>query len=164
MNYYHMLSREEKQKLIATYIDDIEVKIENGKLKIEKINVRKSFYADLLEYHNKYEVPIDINLFVDEYKDPIPTSFKGFKTRKQAKEYFNKLKELYDVNYYEIIPNDNFDNMYFDSNNDIEKIIRIIPIQDNKFNKDKLEFGVITVNLSNILNEKGEQIYKGIIN
>ena len=164
MNYYHMLSKEEKQKLIATYIDDIEVKMENGKLKIEKINVRKSFYADLLEYHNKYETPIDINLFVDEYKDPIPTSFQGFKTRKQAKEYFNKLKELYDVNYYEIIPNDNFDNLYFDSNNDIEKIIRIIPIQDNKFNKDKLEFGVITVNLSNILNEKGEQIYKGIIN
>ena len=76
----------------------------------------------------------------------LPSS-QGFKIRKQVKEYFNKLKELYDVNYYEIIPDNNFDNLYFDSNNYIEKIIRVIPIQDNKFNKDKLEFGVITIGL-----------------
>ena len=47
--------------------------------------------------------------------------------------------------------------------NDIEKIIRIIPIKDNdKFKSNKLELGIITINLSNIISPDGTQLYKNI--
>ena len=75
----------------------------------------------------------------------------------------NKLKEMYDINYYEVIPNKDFTNLSFMPKNDIEKIIRIIPIKDNdKFKSNKLELGVITINLSNIRSTDGTQLYKNI--
>ena len=45
---------------------------------------------------------------------------------------------------------------------DIEKIVRIIAINDKKKYKDnKLKLGIITIDLSDIKNINGEQIYKG---
>ena len=42
-------------------------------------------------------------------------------------------------------------------------LIRIIPIKDNdKFKSNKLELGVITINLSNIRRTDGTQLYKNI--
>ena len=53
--------------------------------------------------------------------------------------------------------------LLFTPKNDIEKIIRIIPIQDNdKFKSNKLELGIITINLSNIRSPDGTQLYKNI--
>ena len=44
----------------------------------------------------------------------------------------------------------------------IEKIVRIIAINDKKKYKDnKLKLGIITVDLSDIKNINGEQLYKG---
>lgn len=58
---------------------------------------------------------------------------------------------MYDVNYYEVIPNKYFTNLSFTPKNDIEKIIRIMPIKDDdKFKNSQLKLGVITINLSNI--------------
>ena len=75
----------------------------------------------------------------------------------------NKLKEMYSVNYYEVIPNKDFTNLSFTPKNDIEKIIRIIPIKDNdKYKSNKLELRVITINLSNIKSTDGTQLYKNI--
>ena len=75
----------------------------------------------------------------------------------------NKLKEMYDINYYEVIPNKDFTNLSFMPKNDIEKIIRIIPIKDNdKFKSNKLKLRVITINLSNIRSTEGTQLYKNI--
>ena len=42
-------------------------------------------------------------------------------------------------------------------------LIRIIPIKDNdKFKSNKLELGIITINLSNIRSTDGTQLYKNI--
>ena len=70
---------------------------------------------------------------------------------------------MYDVNYYEVIPNKDFTNITFTPKNDIEKIIRIIPIKDkDKFKSNKLELGIITINLSNIRSSNGTLLYKNI--
>ena len=51
--------------------------------------------------------------------------------------------------------------LLFTPKNDIEKIIRIIPIQDNdKFKSNKLELGIITINLSNIRSPDGHSYIK----
>ena len=79
-------------------------------------------------------------MFMDEDKFPIPVADNGFRTRIEIENYVNKLKEMYDVNYYEVKPNKDFTNLSFTPKNDIEKIIRIIFIKDNdKFKSNKLE-------------------------
>ena len=99
-------------------------------------------------------------MFIAEDKLPIPVSHNGFRTRIEIENYVNNLKEMYDVNYYEVIPNKDFTNLSFTLKNDIEKIIRIIPIKDgDKFKNSQLKFGVITINLSNI---KGINCYNNI--
>ena len=88
---------------------------------------------------------------MNEDKFPIPVAHNGFRIRFEIKNCINNLKEMYDVNYYEVISNKDFTNLSFTPKNDIEKIIRIIPIKDNdKFKSNKLELGIITINLSNI--------------
>ena len=70
---------------------------------------------------------------------------------------------MYDVNYYEVKPNKDFTNLSFTPKNDIEKTVRIIPIKDNdKFKNKQLELGIITINLSNIKDADGSQLYKNI--
>ncbi len=102
-------------------------------------------------------------MFMDEKKFPIPVAHNGFSTRSEIEEYVNKLKEMYDANYYEVIPNKDFTNITFTPKNDIEKIIRIIPIKENdKFKSNKLELGITTINLSNIRNLDETQLYKNI--
>ena len=100
---------------------------------------------------------------MDEDKFPIPVAHNGFRTKFEIKNCINNLKEMYDVNYYEVISNKNFTNLSFTPKNEIEKIIRIIPIQDNdKFKSNKLELGIITINLSSLRSTKGTQLYINI--
>ena len=73
----------------------------------------------------------DLFMLMDEDKFLIPVAHNGFRTRIKIENYVNKLKEMYDVNYYEVIPNKDFTNLSFTPKNDIEKIIRIIPIKDS---------------------------------
>ena len=110
---WNLLEKTEKQKLIAKYIDDIEIEKLGAKIEIKKINLRKSFYYDLINYHNSYDTPLDLFMFIDEDKLPIPIAHNDFRTRIKIENYVNKLKEMYDVNYYEIIPNENFTNLSF---------------------------------------------------
>ncbi len=104
------------------------------------------------DYHNNHATPIDLFMFMDEDKFPIPVAHNGFRTRIEIENYVNEVK-----------PNKDFTNLSFIPKNDIEKIIRIIPIKDNdKFKSNKLELGVITINLSNIRSTDGTQLYKNI--
>ncbi len=41
---WYNLEKEEKQKLIAKYINDIEIKKIDTKINMKKINIRKSFF------------------------------------------------------------------------------------------------------------------------
>lgn len=160
---WNYLDKTNKQKLISKYIDDIEIEKLGTKIEIKKLNLRNSFYYDLIDYHNNYDTPLDLFMFMDEDKFPIPVAHNGFRTRIEIENYVNKLKEMYDVNYYEVIPNKDFTNLSFTPKNDIEKIIRIIPIKDNdKFKSNKLELGIITINLSKIKSPDGTLLYKNI--
>ena len=147
---WESLSKEEKQKIISTYIDDIEITKDGIDLNIDKVNYRKSFYYDLMDYHKKYDFPIDMYQYVDEYNHKIPLAKDIKMTREEINKYVNKLKEMYDVNYYEIVPNDASNILKFPTKNKIERIIRIIPIKDKNTYKSKKLLGIITINLTNI--------------
>lgn len=162
------LLKEEKQRIIATYIDNLVVEKKDDKTIIKKTNFRSSFIIDLINYNKEYGLPLNINLFQDEYGLPISTN-KEIKISIDAQKYFNKLVEVlgndYKLNYYLTEPDQDFRNIVFKSNIDIEKIVRIILINDNKkYKNNKLKIGIITLNLSDIKAENGKQLFKDFFN
>ena len=158
-------SREEKQRIISTYIDNLVVERKEDKTIIKETHFRTSFLLDLINYNQDYGLPLNWFLFEDDYGYSLPMN-KELKTIEQAQNYFNKLVETlgsdYKLNYYFVEPDDDLSDISFSSNADIEKIVRIIAINDKKKYKDnKLKLGIITVDLSDIKNINGEQLYKG---
>ena len=158
------MQKEEKQRIIATYIDYLVVERKIDKTIIKDINFRTNFLLDLINYNNEYKLPLNYFYFEDDYGLPLPMN-KELKTSKQAQNYFNKLVETlgndYKLNYYLTEINDDTQNINFTSNNDIEKIVRIIAINDKeKYTNNKLKFGIITIDLTDI-KVNGNQLYKG---
>ena len=158
------LLKEEKQRIIATYIDNLVVEKKDDKTIIKETNFRSSFIIDLINYNKEYGLPLNINLFQDEYGLPIPMN-KEIKTSIDAKKYFNKLVEVlgnyYKLNYYLTEPDQDFRNIVFKSSIDIEKIVRVILINDNKkYKNNKFKIGIITLDLSDIKAENGKQLFK----
>jgi site-specific DNA recombinase len=158
-------SREEKQRIISTYIDNLVVERKEDKTIVKETYFRTSFLLDLINYNQDYGLPLNWFLFEDDYGYSLPMN-KELKTIEQAQNYFNKLVETlgndYKLNYYFVEPDDDLSDISFSSNADIEKIVKIIAINDKKKYKDnKLKLGIITVDLSDIKNINGEQLYKG---
>lgn len=148
--------REQMQKIIATYIDTIEVTKEQGQTKLLFIEYRKSFLADLVNYHNNYNVPYNWEIFEDESGIKIPMNHEG-KTSAEAKAYFNKLQETISqdklkLNYYETEADKELKDISFIPNGDNEKILRLIVLSDNKKYNDKtLRLGVITLDMESVV-------------
>lgn len=162
---YQNKSREERQKMIATYIDNLEISKNDNKLKIEHYHFRKSFLTDLLTFNEEYKLPLNYSLFEDEYGMPIPQN-NEIKTRDESRNYFNKLQNIlgkeYKLNYYEIDTDDNITNLKISSEVKIEKIIRLITLKDEKFDNGNLKLGVITLDLDNIKNNKIKELLEKV--
>lgn len=148
--------RKEIKRLIAIYIDNIEVNKVGDKEEIVKIEYRESFLAELVNYHNNYGIPYNLKEIRDGdgYKIPVNDELQ---TSKEAQEYFNKLKDLYlkdklIFNYYETETDSQLENTDFIHNNELEKVLRLIPLSDKmKYNDDNLRLGVITLDLESAL-------------
>lgn len=158
-------SREQMQKIIATYIDTIEVTKEQGKTKLLFIEYRKSFLADLVNYHNNYNVPYNWEIFEDESGIKIPMNHEG-KTSAEAQAYFNKLQgtisqDKLKLNYYETEADKELKDISFIPNGDNEKILRLIVLSDSKKYNDKtLRLGVITLDMESVVYSRLNKIKK----
>ena len=151
LSNWFMCTREEKQRLVAKYIDYIEVVKENDNLKIINSNFRDSLFTDILQQHTQYDLPIDINLFIDEDGTPIPINKTNKKTFDEANAYVDKLRTFYDVNYYETEFNEEKRGVDILMQNESEKIIRLIALKNDKFNNlNKLHLGVISLDVSEV--------------
>ena len=69
----------------------------------------------------------------------------------------------YKLNYYEIDTDDNLTNLKISSEIAVEKIIRLITLKNDKFDNGNLKLGVITVDLSDIKDNKGNKIFKELL-
>ena len=70
-----------------------------------------------------------------------------------------KIEKDYNLNYYLVNTDNEMKNIGFNPDNEIEKIIRVIAIND-KYTADGLKFGFITINLTNIKDKYSKQLYK----
>lgn len=157
--------RKDKQRIISSYIDFIEIDSCDKKVNINKINFRHSYLESLVNNNKLYKTPLNFNLFIDNYDYDINTNME-FKTEENAHKYYEKLSNTlgsdYRLNYYLLDTDDDFKELSFDSKYEIEKIIRIIIIRDEKFRNKNLKLGIITIDLSDVRDKDGNHIYKDI--
>lgn len=161
LNNWSNKSKEDKQKIIGKYIDNITIEKKNNKFEISNIEFRKNYLEDIIYNHYKFNTPCNVYMYEDEYGIPLKLNHE-LKTMKEAEDYFKRLEKCvgdYKLNYY-ISEIDEKENRFnYTQNNDVEKIIRLIGIGDKR-KKDDFKLGVITLDLSMFKDKDGKEIYK----
>ena len=161
LNNWSNKSKEDKQKIIGKYIDNITIEKKNNKFEISNIEFRKNYLEDMIYNHYKFNTPCNVYMYEDEYGIPLKLNHE-LKTMKEAENYFKRLEKYvgdYKLNYY-ISEIDEKENRFnYTQNNDAEKIIRLIGIGDKR-KKDNFKLGVITLDLSMFKDKDGKEIYK----
>lgn len=161
LNNWSNKSKEDKQKIIGKYIDNITIEKKNNKFEITNIEFRKNYLEDMIYNHYKFNTPCNVYMYEDEYGIRLNLNHE-LKTMKEAENYFKRLEKYvgdYKLNYY-ISEIDEKENRFnYTQNNDVEKIIRLIGIGDKR-KKDDFKLGVITLDLSMFKDKDGKEIYK----
>ena len=161
LNNWSNKSKEDKQKIIGKYIDNITIEKKNNKFEISNIEFRKDYLEDMIYNHYKFNTPCNVYMYEDEYGIPLKLNHE-LKTMKEAENYFKRLEKYvgdYKLNYY-ISEIDEKENRFnYTQNNDVEKIIRLIGIGDKR-KKDDFKLGVITLDLSMFKDKDEKEIYK----
>ena len=161
LNNWSNKSKEDKQKIIGKYIDNITIEKKNNKFEISNIEFRKNDLEDMIYNHYKFNTPCNVYMYEDEYGIPLKLNHE-LKTMKEAENYFKRLEKYvgdYKLNYY-ISEIDEKENRFnYTQNNDVEKIIRLIGIGDKR-KKDNFKLGVITLDLSMFKDKDEKEIYK----
>lgn len=161
LNNWSNKSKEDKQKIIGKYIDNITIEKKNNKFEISNIEFGKNYLEDMIYNHYKFNTPCNVYMYEDEYGIPLKLNHE-LKTMKEAENYFKRLEKYvgdYKLNYY-ISEIDEKENRFnYTQNNDVEKIIRLIGIGDKR-KKDDFKLGVITLDLSMFKDKDEKEIYK----
>ena len=161
LNNWSNKSKEDKQKIIGKYIDNITIEKKSNKFEISNIEFRKNYLEDMIYNHYKFNTPCNVYMYEDEYGIPLKLNHE-LKTMKEAEDYFKRLEKYvgdYKLNYY-ISEIDEKENRFnYTQNNDVEKIIRLIGIGDKR-KKDNFKLGVITLDLSMFKDKDEKEIYK----
>lgn len=161
LNNWSNKSKEEKQKIIGKYIDNITIEKKNNKFEISNIEFRKNYLEDIIYNHYKFNTPCNVYMYEDEYGIPLKLNHE-LKTMKEAENYFKRLEKYvgdYKLNYYISEIDEKEKRFNYIQNNDAEKIIRLIGIGDKR-KKDNFKLGVITLDLSMFKDKDGKEIYK----
>ena len=161
LNNWSNKSKEDKQKIIGKYIDNITIEKKNNKFEISNIEFRKNYLEDMIYNHYKFNTPCNVYMYEDEYGIPLKLNHE-LKTMKEAEDYFKRLEKYvgdYKLNYYISEIDEKEKRFNYTQNNDAEKIIRLIGIGDKR-KKDNFKLGVITLDLSMFKDKDGKEIYK----
>ena len=163
-NKWDKLEKSEQQRIIGKYIDNITIEKKANYIKIVNGNFRGSYLKDIRTNHDDYGIPYNFNIFEDDYGYKLNMNHE-VRTKEEAKKYFDKLCKImsdYKFNYYVIDTDDDLKNIKFSSDVEIEKIVRLIALKpDKRFKNQNLKLGVITIDLTNIKDKNGNQLYKG---
>ncbi len=161
LNNWSNKPKEEKQKIIGKYIDNITIEKKNNKFEISNIEFRKNYLEDIIYNHYKFNTPCNVYMYEDEYGIPLKLNHE-LKTMKEAEDYFKRLEKYvgdYKLNYYISEIDEKEKRFNYTQNNDAEKIIRLIGIGDKR-KKDNFKLGVITLDLSMFKDKDEKEIYK----
>ena len=149
------LTREEKGKIIMNYIEDITLKFDvDGEYIVDTVSFRSTFFKDFKSLYD--EGYIDWK-FVKLDIDGIGyVRFSNYLPQDKVYEHIMKLREYYDVHYYEGILD--FETGIFDTQKeDNDEVVRIFPIEKFDTNKTKINMGMIGVARDNETRVENEE-------
>lgn len=162
-NKWDNLEKETKQRIIGKYIDSITIEKKENGISIITGDFRESYLKDVAHNHDNYGIPYSLKIFEDDYGFQLNMNHE-VKTKDETKKYFDKLCKTfseYKFNYYEIDTDDDLKEVKFSSELEVEKIIRLIVLKNDKKSKNQnLSLAVITIDLSDIKDKNGNQVYK----
>jgi len=140
------LTREEKQKLITNYIDDIDLEFVNKKLAIKNVNFRSTFYNNWQELFDDGYIDgsqIAISESIGEY-----LRHSNYLSNEKVEAHLIKLRRFYEVDYYN--GTFNFETRMLNCQmKDDTKIVRIFPTEKPMIDNKIINMGIIGVELEN---------------
>lgn len=160
-------TREEKANLIMNYIEDITLKESyNKKCDVEFVKFRESIANPCNElYHNGYIDRRDYAIF-GNYLGTL--RFSEYRNDDEVWQHILRLREFYDVGFYQATYNTETSIFYFNINEDSQAIVRVFPMEDyRKIDLDmkmkEYDLGVLYINKDNgTILEDEEAIFKYI--
>lgn len=160
-------TREEKANLIMNYIEDITLKESyNKKCDVEFVKFRESIASPCNElYHNGYIDRRDYAIF-GNYLGTL--RFSEYRNDDEVWQHILRLREFYDVGFYQATYNTETSIFYFNINEDSQAIVRVFPMEDyRKIDPDmkmkEYDLGVLYINKDNgTILEDEEVVFKYI--
>ena len=149
------LTREAKGKIIMNYIEDITLKFDvDCDYIVDTVNFRSTFFKDFRSLYD--EGYIDWK-FVKLDIDGIGyVRFSNYLPQDKVYEHIMRLREYYDVHYYEGILD--FETGMFDTQKeDNDEVVRIFPIEKFDTTKTKINMGMIGVSKDNETRAENEE-------
>ena len=145
-------SKEEKQEFISKFIESIKlIKDKNGEFKIEKINFRRSYIEQLTKFFQSGIFDIYAPVEVDEEEKFVRTSVNI--NQKQLDEYIERLNKEFEVEFYEVFPenmNDKPKIVELELNKEKQKLIRLVAVKSEKkfykTNEENVKIGAVICN------------------
>ena len=149
---WNELELNEKQDLIMSYIDSIEVlKKDNDKLEIKNINFRKTFIEEYANLFNKGAVNRLQDVLVNG--ENIQIEVCAPMTKKEAQKHIERLKEKFPISYHEIKKERYNKNQFYlkhTKTNIFNEPLKMIPLINKKGINKVDSYGVIEVPISPI--------------
>ena len=155
------LTREEKSKLIMNYIEDISLRIDvEGDYIVDTVNFRSTFYKDFKTLYE--EGYIDWKFQKMDLDGIDYVRFSNYLPKEKVYEHIMKLRQFYDVYYYEGVMD--FETHFFDAKKyDDAEVVRIFPLEKIDGKKTKIEMGMISVSTDdNVRTDTYEELFDTI--
>ena len=143
---WNKLSIKEKQELITSYIDSIEVTKENDNINIEHINFRSTFIEEYANLFNKGGINKYQNIIVNG--ETISIEISAPMTREEIKRYIKKMQQHYAIDYQEIKKEYISDKQFmlkYNKSCSFNEPFKLIPIVDIKGLNKITHYGIIEV-------------------
>ena len=149
---WHKKSKEEKQEFISKFIESMKlIKNKNGNFKIEKINFRRSYIEQLTKFFQRGIFDVYAPIEVDNEEKYVRTSVNI--NQKQLAEYIERLNKEFEVEFYEVFP-ENMNGkpkiVELNLNKEKQKLIRLVAVKsDKKFyktNEENVKIGAVICN------------------
>ena len=149
------LTRDEKANIIMNYVEDITLKLDvEGDYIVDTVNFRSTFFKDFKSlYDDGY---IDWKFVRLDVSGIGYVRFSNYLPLEKVEQHIMRLREYYDVHYYEGILN--FETGMFDTQKrDEDEVVRIFPLEKFDTTKTKINMGMIGVSKDNETRVENEE-------
>ena len=142
------LTTQEKQDLIMSYIESIEVLKKDNKLEIKNINFRKTFIEEYANLFNKGAINRFQEISINGERTQIEVCTPM--TRKEVEKHITRIRLNYPVNYFEIQKEKYNERQFclkYERENISCEILKMIPLINKKGIHKVTHFGIIEIPL-----------------